>query len=578
MFSSIALAALLLQVAAGAASAPAQGSANAPAPQAATPKQPPASITGQIVSLTGAPINNAEVTARRTDGRGPGPAGGAPSSGTTDGSGVFTIADLQPGTYVLSVRKGGYVEQQYGASRAGSGGTMLRVGPGQELRAITIKLIPHGVISGKVIDENAEPMMYTQVQAMQQRFVRGRRQWMPVGSGQVNDLGEYRIPGLQPGRYLVAVAAQPRGPRARTAAAADESYVTTYYPGAYETAQAAAVDVTSGAETRGIDFRMRKTRTYRISGKVADAGRTRPNMMVMLLPAQESFGFAGRNYTPVRGPDGAFEIGGVLPGSYSLVAQRMGGPNERGTARQEVTVGNANVEGVVLTISPGFEVTGTLRVEGKAKLAVDNLRVMLEPQTSVAFPMGSSPGAVKSDGAFRIENVTGERYRVNVFPLTEAYVKTVRLGNQEMKDGVVDLTAGAAGPLEVVLSTDGAVVEGTVQDSKTRPTAGVVVALIPDPPNRDKYHLYRQATTDTAGAFSFKAVAPGGYKIFAWEDIEESAWMDPNILARYENEGKSLALKESGQERLTLRFIAPEGGSRLEREADEREKSTEPKP
>jgi hypothetical protein len=147
-----------------------------------------------------------------------------------------------------------------------------------------------------------------------------------------------------------------------------------------------------------------------------------------------------------------------------------------------------------------------------------------------------------------------------------------------MPDGVIDLSGGAAGPLEIVLSTNGALVEGTIQDSKTRPTPGVVIALVPDAPNRDKYHLYRNATTDTTGAFSFKAVPPGSYKIFAWEEIEEFGWMDPTILARYENEGKAVALKESGQERLTMRFIAPEGGSRLEREADDREKSTEPKP
>jgi hypothetical protein len=65
--------------------------------------------------------------------------------------------------------------------------------------------------------------------------------------------------------------------------------------------------------------------------------------------------------------------------------------------------------------------------------------------------------------------------------------------------------------------------------------------------------------------------------VFAWERIEESDWLDPDVLARFENDGKSLSLGESAQERVSLRFVAPEGGSRLEREADERDKSTEPR-
>jgi hypothetical protein len=277
----------------------------------------------------------------------------------------------------------------------------------------------------------------------------------------------------------------------------------------------------------------------------------------------------------VRNAEGAFDIGGVMPGTYMLIAQRMGGPGERSVGRQEITVGNANVEGIVLTMTTGFEVTGTLRAEGKTKVNVENLRVMLEPQSSAFFPMGSGPGSAKADGTFKLENIAAEKYLVNIFPQTDFYVKTVRVANQEMKDGIVDLTSGAGGALEVVLSTDGAIVEGTIQDSKSRPTPGVLVALVPDAPNRDKFNLFKQATTDTAGAFSFKAVPPGSYKVFAWEEVEEMGWMDPTFLARFENEGKSLSLGEGTQERITMRFIAPEGGSRLEREADEREKSTE---
>ncbi|HET8547128.1 MAG TPA: carboxypeptidase-like regulatory domain-containing protein [Bryobacteraceae bacterium] len=588
MFSSLLLPpALLLQLSGVIGSAPVQTAPPAPpvqqAQQPAAAKQPPASITGQIISISGEPVNKAEVSARRVDVR---DANLNPTNNvtTSDRSGVFTLSGLEPGRYVLSARKAGFVEQQYGAARGSRMGTMLSLGPGQELRAITLKLTPHAVISGKVTDEDGEPVMFTHAQALQQRFIRGKRQWVPAGGGQVNDLGEYRIPNLQAGRYIIAVAAQsmrmPSG-QSRSGSAPEESYITTYYPGVHDPSEAATVEVAAGAEMRNVDLRLKKARTYRISGKVSDAGKPGQNAMVMLMPAaQEGVGLMGmgRNASPVRNPEGAFEIGAVVPGTYMLVAQRMGGPGERSIARQEITVGNSNVENVVLTMTNGFEVAGTLRIEGKTKVSTENLRVFLEPQASMFFPGGSGPGSVKADGTFRLENITAEKYRVNVFPQTDFYVKTVRLGNQEMRDGVVDFTNGAAGPIEVVLSTDGAAVEGAVHDSKGRPTGGVIVALIPDAPNRDKYHLYRQSATDNTGAFSFRNVPPGSYKVFAWEQIEDAGWTDPALLARYENEGKSLALREAGQERVTMRFIAPEGGSRLEQEAEEREKSMELKP
>jgi hypothetical protein len=45
------------------------------------------------------------------------------------------------------------------------------------------------------------------------------------------------------------------------------------------------------------------------------------------------------------------------------------------------------------------------------------------------------------------------------------------------------------------------------------------------------------------------------------------------VLSRYENEGKSVSLKEGGHENLTMGYIAPEGGSQIERENDDKEKA-----
>ena len=88
-------------------------------------------------------------------------------------------------------------------------GATVSVSAGQDVTGIVMKLSPQAVIAGKVLDEDGDPVPYAQVMVLKQRYMRGKRQWMPSGGGQVNDLGEFRVSGLQPGRYLVA-ASSPR--------------------------------------------------------------------------------------------------------------------------------------------------------------------------------------------------------------------------------------------------------------------------------------------------------------------------------------------------------------------------------
>jgi hypothetical protein len=219
----------------------------------------------------------------------------------------------------------------------------------------------------------------------------------------------------------------------------------------------------------------------------------------------------------------------------------------------------------------GSDVSGTVRQEGQASLTADNLRVMMQPQSGMRF--GNTPGTVK-DGAFKLENMLPDKYTITVTGQTDTYLKAIRHGNQEVKDGVLDLSGGTGGAVELILSGDGATVSGTIQDAKKRVASGVTVVLVPDAARRSKFDLFKSAATDQSGAFSFKAVPPGEYKIFAWEEIDDSGWMDPAVLARFENDGKAVSLKAKAQESVTMSFIVPEGGSQIEREADEREKAS----
>jgi hypothetical protein len=109
----------------------------------------------------------------------------------------------------------------------------------------------------------------------------------------------------------------------------------------------------------------------------------------------------------------------------------------------------------------------------------------------------------------------------------------------------------------VVISRNVAQVSGTVIDALLQPSAGAQVVLAPDR-RRDNIELFHVATADAQGRYTLNNIAPGDYKLFAWEAIEYGQWFDPNVLKKYESFASPLHLRESAQERVDVRHIPAE--------------------
>src|SRR5260370_3768357 len=69
------------------------------------------------------------------------------------------------------------------------------------------------------------------------------------------------------------------------------------------------------------------------------------------------------------GPDGQFEVRGVAPGSY-VVRASTSTESQSFTARQDLSIVAADVEGVKLLPQPSFTLSGRLHVEGSASAAL----------------------------------------------------------------------------------------------------------------------------------------------------------------------------------------------------------------
>ncbi len=529
-----------------------------------TPPDQLASLQGRAISArTGEPIRKAAITLNG------GPQEGARRgyTATTDAEGNFRIAAVEPGRYTIFAERTGFVRQNY--TRA-----PIVLDKAQKVTGVLVKLVPQGVITGKVLDEEGDVVAFATVQVNRIRAAGGQRQMTQINSVQTNDIGEFRLANLTPGRYYLSAMARNIGFRAGPMApswadqpVAQEAYTTVFYPGTLDPSGAAPIDIQAGAELRGMDLRLMKQRVFRVRGVVqgvgvANLGR-RPVMVSLNVRSTE--GWQGeRRQSTTRPPGNEFEIRNVPPGSYVLSAQTMEG-QQLNYARVPVEIGNGDLDNVALMLQPAFQLSGTYKVEGAdAPAAEGNVRVLLraaEPMRGV--PMGPGGGGQIKTGAFQVGNLVAEKYQVSLGGLPDgAYLKSARLGDRDALEHGVDLTNGSPGAmLNVVASMDGGQISGTVTNEKGEPVPGATVTLMPSASRARQQHLYKRVTAEQSGAFTIRGIAPGDYRVFAWEEVDQLSWQDPEYVKPYENSAKSVSIREKGMETLQLRAIPGETGS-----------------
>lgn len=520
-------------------------------------------VEGRVVRAgSGEPLRRAQVTLT------PIARNAVPMRALTDADGRFSFQGVDPGRYRMVAERNGYLRMEFGQAASGRGGTPLELSAGQRRNDILFRLIPWGVISGRVYDEEGEPVVRGNVQVYRSAFQRGRRTLTRVQSVQTNDRGEYRVFGLVPGRYFLSAQHAggsrifaPVGGGAERAmvvteiAAAmapggiepDEAYAPTFYPGTTEPGRAAPVEVPAGAEVNGLDFTLTPVPTVRVRGTVVNSATNSParNVSVWLFPRDSGDrAVISRMQTMVQA-GGEFEIRGVVPGSY-YVAANWTDRNQMYTARQSVEVGGSGLEGVTLFLQPGASLEGTVRVEGgdldslshtmtvqgndgPQEVRVSTLRVALMGADD--SPAGNSNTQVRADGTFQFRNLAPGTYHLVVTGgNNRLYLKEARLGGRDVLQTGIDLSGPVSARLEVVVSAEGGRVEGMVLSAENLPAGGSIVALVPEAQFRHLPHLYRVTTADSFGRFDIEAIAPGTYHLYAWDELEPGAHMDPDLL------------------------------------------------
>jgi len=493
-------------------------------------------------------------------------------SATSAGDGTFRIDGIEPGDYELSGERNGYLRTEYGAKGPMQSGLVLTLRPGQQVTNVILKLNPQAVISGKVLDEDGDPVPRTWVQVFKRSWQRGKREVLPHGGANVNDLGEFRLANLSPGKYFLC-ASMMNFTRSNEEAAPpgkpDVRPIRTCLPNATTLEAATPIDIAAGQDLSGLDIRLRSADTYHVRGKIVGDLREGdgPNLALFLAPRDEDMLFFGTNQTSMN-KDRTFDMPGVVPGSYTLHVFFMS-ENFRVAAHELIDVGQGDVNDVVVTIAPGGSLHGQVRLEGMPQAGVNavnlaNVSVYLSPAESIAM-FGPTPRATsKSDGTFVLDDFSAGKYYVRTNAPAGAYVKSVRFGQQEILGKELDLSQTISGDLEIIFRSGTAEVDGTVQladragsSSTGQPASApaTLIVLIPDVLNADGYGI-SYGSANQLSSFTIKNVPPGRYRACALESAKRDDVEDPQVLKQLESRGTEVELKENDHKQIQLPVIS----------------------
>ena len=325
---------------------------------------------------------------------------------TTNQDGVYRISSIRNGTYVIAPIAPAMISSD---DNKLSGQTLV-ITSGDNAEGIDFDLLRGGVITGKVTDADGHPVIEIGVTlAIVQPSPNQRGYQLP--NALTDDRGIYRIFGVHPGRYKVAVFNN-----RRFFANSPPSMSGTYYPDVQDFDKATVVDINEGGEAPNIDIRIAPPAPgYSIAGRVVDeSGNPVPNFTVGLSrivgldPNRTSN--EGTGASAVSDSQGKFLMTNVRPGKYQVSTYGREDSDLQPQGPVSFEVVDSDVTDLVLKTARAAQVSGAVTFEGSKK--PQSFDVTSRPAVFAYVKSDSGAGfswaggaGVKPDGSFVINGV-----------------------------------------------------------------------------------------------------------------------------------------------------------------------------
>jgi hypothetical protein len=492
-------------------------------------------VEGAVVnSLTGRPIPRALVEM----------SGRAMLAGS---EGEFSFDGIPPGQAQISVTKPGYFAPGTKLHN-GSASRALEIGP--DTGRIILKLMPEAVIFGHVAGNDEEPLEGASIEVLTSVSVNGQTQLQPANRNvRTDEDGNYRVAGLLPGRYAVAVKAQNLARRILGVqmTKTSEAYpLLTYHPQAGDVDSATMIDLSPGQHAEA-SFSLSLRPAFKLAGSIATSGEwTQLNPPVLVddmdrpLLTAEQF----------DAQSGSFEFPAVPAGTYWLRYSGLDTERHYEYSERSLTVSQplTNLKLVLkhwprIPVEFHTELTQP-RSSGPCAYNVGGENHQADCSDMPAafvelIPAGRSQNRfslewrpAKDSSGFGISGVPPGKYVVHSWPSGVGYVQSVRSGQFDLlTEELVVPEEGSVSPIQVVVRDDPATLEVLVHGAATGQQAFVVV--IADARfSRPQVMITDRAKTDLG------ALTPGDYKVLAFASAMDYA--DPEVLAPYLNKAASV--------------------------------------
>lgn len=509
---------------------------NSAAAQSSMPSSScPCTLRGSVVdSVSGQPVPHVLVNL----------SGASCRAALTDSEGKFEFEGLPASQMILEADKPGFLSQDPFA-RWYPASAQIQLAP--DSPPALLKLIPEGVIFGQVSDENGEPLEGFAVSILfrgpqGKRLYPGPDQNRPVTT---DDEGKFRIAGLRPGSYYLALR-QPQGTVLSPSrnSAAPMGYAPVFYPGVTEMSAAVPLKVRPGTSIQA-NFSLKRVPFIRLSGTVSGYD-PQGNVGIMLwdsprTPQNPEISFDRST--------GFFQTKWIPPGTYTLTAQSAG-------------IASADMSAIVLfasrTITTASDLTGlhlalqrTVEIpvvvhglpatDGQAMQSVPSVLALIPKNSTndfIPFAPRTISLTAQSGGDLHaaFSGAGPGTYELEVFPQHNSpyYIESATWGSVNLlRDDLVLDSSGSVPAIDLVLGDDGATLRGKVLSNKI--PSHVLVVLLSDS-RRPVSVLVR------GGNFEASGLAPGVYRVFAVDGSANFDYQDPASLAKISSKIQEITL------------------------------------
>jgi hypothetical protein len=493
-------------------------------------------------------------------------------SATVGVTGTVVPSNASSRPYMLMARKPGFLEQ--------GGGDSQGVTVSQNVREITIALMPEALIVGRLTLSGSDAADRVTVELYRREIQDGRAHWVSRSITNSSSSGEFRFAELPAGSYkLFTHEEADSDPLGTDSGELVYAFPPIYFPNASDFESASPIELTPG-KTFEADLSPVRQRYYRVSVPVINVQPNAPVSVSVYRQGRKGPGFA----LDYNGQDRRIE--GSLPNGTFVLDAFSYGPTPMGGSTT-ITIQGAPVSGEMLLI-PGRSIAVNVKEEftssapnsgnpspaarGRSALRGPRsyLDVSLVPSDDfVEIPnpsLRSSQNAV--DAQLALEGVQPGRYWVRA-NTSRGYVASMSSGGVDLRHApLVVGHGGVASAIDVTLRDDAAQLDGSVDlqgesdvpgSEDTNKPATMQSAFVYCIPVDDSAGAFTEWVTSEEGKFFPAPMAPGLYRLLAFRQKQtDLEYENADQMRAYDGKGQVVRLSPGQTEHVRLQLI--EGG------------------